>query len=131
MVLCCRSSAALLPPFVSFRRRPHLLLADLAGPMAEATVGKPSGTCPGNQKGNEENAAIAMNTTMLSLPGLAGRFVACVVRRVVSVVSLDTTQVHQACPTFARAHGWTEEAERRAQSVVFFWASGPRRVVGK
>ena len=123
-------SAALLPPFVSSHGRPHLLLADLGGPMVEATVGTPSG-CRGKQMGNKENAAIAMETRIIGLAGLVGSSVACVVTRALFVLSVDTTLVHQACPTFARAHVWNGEAERRAQSAVFFETSGPRRVVGK
>ena len=72
-----------------------------------------------------------METWMLGLAWSVGSFVACVVRGAWSVLSLDTTQVHEACPTFARAHGWTGEAERRAQSAVFFETNVPRRVIGK
>ena len=54
----CRTPA----PFVCYHGRPHLLPADLGGPMVEATVGTPSGSCPGRQVGNKESAAPAMET---------------------------------------------------------------------
>ena len=104
--------------FVCSHGRPHLLPADLGGPMVEAAVGAPSGSCPGRQMGNKESAAPAMETRMLGLAGSVGSFVACVVRRALSV---PRTQHKFTRLTFDRAHGWNGEAERRAQSAVFFW----------
>ena len=121
----CRTPA----PFGVFPRKAASASRRSWRALAEATVGTQRLSWQTN--GQQREGCIEMETRMLGLAWLVGSFVACVVGRAWSVLSLDTTQVHQACPTFARAHGWIGEAKRRAQSAVFFETSGPRRVVGK
>ena len=65
--------------------------------LAEATVGTQRLSWQTN--GQQREGCIEMETRMLGLAWLVGSFVACVVRRAWSVLSLDTTQVHQA-PSF-------------------------------